>query len=514
MRCNLGDLLRRRADISPDLEAIVDLAADRRFTYRELNERINALAHALAAQGVQKGDRVALLMFNGIEFVDCLYAATKLGAVVVPLNWRLVADELSFILKDCGAETLVFGTEFAETVADIHGRGGDTNVKWWIETGDAGQQQPWADAYDALFEQGEAREPDISAFDDDLVLIMYTSGTTGLPKGAMHTHSTVFGSLWNVLSTVDLRERDRYLVVLPLFHVGALTPIISNLYSGASVLLMRQFDPAEMWAVIERERVNTTIAVPAMLNFMLSVPDFDKRDISSLRAVLSGASPVPKALIEKYVEYGIEIHQVYGLTESGGPGCYLGGGDAIPRAGSTGRGYLLTDVRVVDADGNDVAPGEPGQVLLRGDHNMVGYWNRPDATAETLRDGWLHTGDLAVMDEEGFVTIHDRIKDMVISGGENIYPAELENVLLQHPAVADVAVIGQPSETWGEVPFAVIVARDEPPREADILQFCDGKMARFKIPKGVAFVDEIPRNPTGKPLKRVLREQFPGPAPE
>ena len=515
MKHNIGDLLRRRATISPNLEAVVDLAAGQRFSYAELNAHVNAMCHALADAGVREGDRVALLMFNGIEFVESFYAAAKLGAVTVPLNWRLVADELAFILKDCGAGTLVYGSDFAEVAAAIQERGSDgTDVTTWIEAGDAGERQPWSLAYDGLRAGGKAAEPDSRGAGDDLAFIMYTSGTTGLPKGVMHSHATAFASLSNVLATIDMRESDRYLNALPLFHVGALTPLMSNLFCGSCVALMRQFDPVAMWDVIEAERITGTLAVPAMLNFMLAVPEIDSRDISSLRAILSGASPVPVALIERYFDIGIEIQQVYGLTESGGPGCFLGSSDALARAGSTGRGYLLTDVRVIDADGNDVPPGEPGQVLLRGDHNMVGYWNRPDATAEALRDGWLYTGDVAIRDEDGFITIHDRIKDVVISGGENVYPAEVENVLLQHPDISDVAVIGQESATWGECTFAVVVRTNDTLQESDVLAFCDGKMGRFKVPKAAAFVDEIPRNPTGKPLKRVLREQFPGPAPE
>ena len=515
MKTNLGDFFRRRAITSPNSEAIVDLAADRRFTYAEVNERINALCHALAARGVGKGDRVALLAYNSIEFVDSFYAVAKLGAVAVPLNWRLVADELSFILKDSGAGTMIFGAEFSDTVADLHDRGAEgTVITNWIEIGPAETCSVWALNYDDLVVGGDTSEPGLVAFGDDLMFIMYTSGTTGLPKGVMHTHNTVHNAFRNVLSTIELGPRDRYLIVLPLFHVGALMPIISCLYAGSCVVVMRQFDPAAMWDVIESERISSTLAVPAMLNFMLMVPDFEKRDRSALRYILSGASPVPVALIRKYQDIGIEIEQVYGMTETGGPGCHISGKDAITHAGSTGRGYLLTDVRVVDDKGQDVPPGEPGQILLRGAHNMIGYWNRPDATAETLQDGWLYTGDVAIMDAAGFVTIHDRIKDMVISGGENVYPAEIENVILQHEAVADVAVIGQPSEAWGESTFAVIVRKDDTVQEADILKYCRGKMASFKAPKGAVFIDEIPRNPTGKPLKRLLRDQFPGPAAE
>jgi acyl-CoA synthetase (AMP-forming)/AMP-acid ligase II len=515
MNTNLGDLFRRRAFVSPDAEAIVDLAADKRYSFSRINQRINKLCHALTGLGVKQGDRIAVLTYNSVEFVDSFYAAAKLGAVAVPLNWRLVADELSFILRDCSATTLIYGTEFAEIANDLQVRGAPgTSVANWIEVGPADTRQPWALNYDDLVADCPASEPDLTGSDDDLMFIMYTSGTTGSPKGVMHSHRTICAASHNVLSTIDLGQRDRYLIVLPLFHVGALTPLLSCLYGGSSVTLMRQFDPAAMWQVMAKERISSTLAVPAMLNFMLMVPDFQNHDLSALRYILSGASPVPVALIQKYQALGIDIEQVYGMTETGGPGCYIGGKDAVERAGSTGRGYMLTEVRVADSEGRDVPPGEPGEILLRGDHNMVGYWNRPEATAETLRGGWLHTGDMAIMDKDGFVTIHDRIKDMVISGGENVYPAEIENIILQHDGVADVAVIGQSSEAWGESTFAVVVRSDENTTAADIQRFCDGKMASFKAPKGVAFVDEIPRNPTGKPLKRLLRDQFPGPAPE
>ena len=508
MNKNLGELFRRRAYISPDVEAIVDLAAGQRFSYAELNQRINALAHSLAARGVKRGDHVAMLLFNAIEFVDTFYAAAKLGAVAVPLNWRLVADELAFILKDCGATSLIYGVEFIDAVADLHDRGGAaTDITNWIEVGPADKRQVWADPYDSLISEGDTAEPDCPSDNDDLMFIMYTSGTTGLPKGVMHTHNTIFGAQNNVLTTMDLGPRDRYLIVLPLFHVGALTPIISAMHCGTSVVLMRQFDPVAMWDVIEKERIATTLAVPAMLNFMLTVPDFDKRDLSALRNILSGASPVPATLIEKYKAYGIEIEQVYGMTETGGPGCYIGGKDAIERAGSTGRGYMMTDVRVVDDDLNDVPPGEPGQILLRGDHNMIGYWNRPDATAETLRDGWLLTGDVAIMDVDGFVTIHDRIKDMVISGGTNIYPREVEEILLRHELVAEVSVIGRPDPEWGEVLIAYVVPARAGEEEPGVLDaFCLEHMARFKRPKAYKFVAELPKNNYGKVLKTTLRE--------
>lgn len=514
MHSDLGGTLRRRAWLSPKAEAAVDIASGRRMTFEAFNSRVNEVAHALSEIGIVKGDRVALLAYNGMEFIECLYAIAKLGATFVPLNWRLTAPELAFILGNCGARMLIFGTEFGEAAEEIHNTNGAPDVAIWIEAGNQGTRGSWALDYANTLRHTEKCEPGVSVQGSDPVLIMYTSGTTGLPKGAVHTHNTMTAAMENVLLTIDSTSKDRYLLALPLFHVGALMPLLSLLCKGVAMVLMRQFDPAEMWRQIETERITLTLAVPAMLNFMLKAPNFEEADYSTLASVLSGASPVPVALIETYHRLGIEIHQVYGMTETGGPGCYIGGADAVERAGSTGRGYLLTDIRVVDEEGRDVPAGTPGQVLVRGDHNMIGYWNNPQATAETLRDGWLHTGDIAIQDEEGFVTIHDRLKDMIISGGENVYPAEIENVLLSHADVADVAVIGQPSETWGECALAVVVSAGNGSDEADILDYCNGKLARFKQPKAVAFVEEIPRNPTGKPLKRILREQFPGPAPE
>ncbi len=511
---NIGLYLGKRAHMNPNVEAVVDVATERRFTFREVDERANAIANALLAKGIKKGDRVAILMMNGIEFYESFMGLAKIGAVSVPVNWRLVADELTYILQDAGAVGLIYGSEFGELVADIHGRGDDTDITLWLETSQGAARQLFADDYDEVLASGSTEAPEITAGDDDDVYIMYSSGTTGLPKGAQHTHNTVTWALITANATFDMRPKDRFSIALPMYHVGALLPATLTAYTGSTAVLMREFNPKLMWDLIESERINSTLAVPAMLNFMLMVPDYDKIDLSSLRMIMSGASPVPVSLMETYRDMGIEIHQLYGLTESGGPGTIISPDDAMERIGSAGKGYFHTSIRVVNEAGEDVAPGEPGELLVKGAHIMKGYWNNPEATAETIRDGWLYSGDIALCDGDGFITIHDRVKDMVISGGENVYPAELENVIMGCPGVGDVAVIGQPSERWGESPLAVVVRKDEDLTEADVLKHCDGKLARFKQPKGAVFVDEIPRNPTGKPLKRVLREQFPGPARE
>ncbi|MFV0309251.1 MAG: long-chain-fatty-acid--CoA ligase [Desertimonas sp.] len=504
---NIGHFVTKRATLNPHLEALVDVASGRRLSFAELNAGVNRCANALTERGVKRGDRVALLMMNSIEFEEAFFAIAKLGAVIVPLNWRLVADELAFILDDAGATVLIADTDFAAVVEDLHGRGDATKVTTWITVG--GDTPDWAADFASLLGAAPTTEIDVANDVDDLLYIMYTSGTTGLPKGVMHSHRTALWAILTVDATADMHFADRYLVALPLFHVGALTPAVAACYAGVTQIVMRSFDPTQTWRVISDERVTTGLLVPAMLQFMLQTRDAaGDIEFDQLRWVMSGASPVPVNLIKAYDGLGIEIHQVYGLTESCGPACLISPDEAIARAGSTGKEFFHTEVRIVDEDGNDVPPGEPGELICRGEHNMVGYWNRPEATAEAIRDGWLHTGDVAVMDADGFVYINDRLKDMIISGGENVYPAEIENVIVGHERVADVAVIGEPSERWGESPLAVVVRADDALTEAEVLEYCQGKLARYKLPRRAVFVDEIPRNPTGKPLKRVLRDEL------
>lgn len=512
MQNNIGSLVTKRAELTPNKEAYVDTATGLRLTFSQLNERVNRVANALGQMGIGKGDRVAILQMNSIEFVEAFFATAKLGAIVVPLNWRLVADELEFILKDSGSVVLLFGSEFNALVSDLAGRGDAVDVRHWLFSGPADQQPEFALDYAGTRDAASDSEPALGGAEEDELYIMYTSGTTGLPKGVVHTHNTAMWASITGTATISFREDDRYLLSLPLFHVGALNPLTNAVYTGITCVVMRAFDPVQTWELIQSEKITTLLAVPAMLNFMLQVLEQGKYDYSSVRWCMSGAAPVPKTMIETYAKLGIDILQVYGLTETCGPACLISADDAIVKAGSTGKAFFHTSVRIVDEDMNDVGANEPGEVLVAGKHIMKEYWNRPDATRETLVDGWLRTGDVAEFDDEGYVYIRDRVKDMIISGGENIYPAEIENVLLSHEQITDAAVIGQPSEKWGESPFAVIVSKREGLTAEDVVAFCKGKVAPFKIPKGAGFVDEIPRNPTGKILKRVLREQFPGPA--
>ncbi len=511
MKNNIGLFLSKRALLNPNREAYVDGNSTLRLSFEALNRRCNQVANTLLNLGLKKGDRVGIMMMNSAEFVESYFAIAKIGGIVVPLNWRLVPDELEFILKDSGTRFLLFGDEFVDAAADIHSRGDKTAIEVWLQVTETGEAH-FAKNYLQLRNGESDVEPEIGAQEDDLLYIMYTSGTTGLPKGVVHTHNTCFWAIATICNTSDMRDGDIFLSPLPLFHVGALTPVTLAVYRGMTSLVMREFDPLRAWQLLEEEKVNTGLLVPAMLNFMLQVPGCEKFDCKHLRWILSGASPLPVNLIKSFDEMGIEIHQIYGLTETCGPACVIDAENSIRKIGSTGRAFFHTNVKVVSDDGTECAPGEQGEVWVKGPHIMTEYWNRPEDTAETLVDGWLRSGDVAVTDDEGFIYIQDRIKDMIISGGENVYPAEIENVILAHPEVAEVEVIGQPSERWGESPFAVIVRKDKQLTEADVLKYCNGKLARFKLPQGVSFVSEIPRNPSGKVLKRLLREDFPGPA--
>lgn len=512
MKNNIGLWLAKRSLLSPNREAYVDGNTGVRLTYAALNERCNRIANAFVLDGIEKGERVGLLLMNSAEFMEAYFALGKIGAVVVPLNWRLVADELEFILKDSGTTRLIFSEEFIETVAELHSRGERTDIRQWLQVEGTEDVVYFADGYAGFRDTADDTEPEIGAVGDDMLYIMYTSGTTGLPKGVVHTHETSAWGALTIAGTTYYQESDRFLSPLPMFHVGALTPLTVNVYRGITSVVMRSFDPVRAWELVDLEKVTTGLCVPAMLNFMLQVPNLERYDFSQWRWCLSGAAPVPESLIEAYADLGIEIHQVYGLTESCGPACLIDAENALKRIGSTGKAFFHTDIAIVRPDGSPCASEEAGEVLVRGEHIMREYWNRPEATAETIVDGWLHTGDVARMDSEGFVYIQDRIKDMIISGGENVYPAEIENLLQTHDDISEAAIIGQPSETWGESPFAIIVRTDKELTQTDVLEFCTGKLAGFKMPKGVVFVDEIPRNPSGKILKRVLRDQFPGPA--
>jgi acyl-CoA synthetase (AMP-forming)/AMP-acid ligase II len=515
MHINIGGLLAKRAQLSPKLEGLYDVANNLRLSYAQFNARVDQTANMISALGLKKGDRVALLLMNSIEFAESFLACAKLGLVVVPLNWRLVPDELEFILKDSGSTVLIFGGEFTANVDELYARGPKTDISKWLYVGPDGNCPKYARSFSELTKAAPATPVNITAGEDDTLYIMYTSGTTGLPKGVVHTHNTSFWAIATLSATADMRLYDRFLLTLPMFHVGALLPLMVCIYNGLSCVMQRAFDPAITWKLIEGEKINVAMLVPAMVNFMLQVPEIETVDASSLRFFLCGAAPVPDHLVLSYDKRNIPVLQIYGLTETCGPVAVVSLDDYRDKVGSTGKAFMHTDVRIINVEtGQDMPVDVPGELITRSKHNMIAYWNREKATLETLRDGWLYTGDIARMDADGYVFIADRSKDMIISGGENVYPAEVEGVLLTHPKIREVAVIGQASAKWGESPLAVVVKADPSLTEAEVLGYANGKLSRFKLPKAVVFIDEIPRNPSGKVLKRVLREQFPDDAPE
>jgi acyl-CoA synthetase (AMP-forming)/AMP-acid ligase II len=505
---NSGQTLTERAKISGDREAIVDVATGARFTYRELNSRTNQLANTLLTSGIAPGERVACLMSNQPHFLEAYFACAKAGFVFVALNWRLSVPELSYQLLDSGATAVIYGADQAALVHPLQEQ--FPGVRWLLA--DTGE---FADTVS----RASTAEPPIGATDGDPLYMMYTSGTTGRPKGAVMSHGANLAWLASMLATSDLRLGERTVIVAPLFHIAGLGLAMSAVYRGMTCVLCKAFDPGLMWDVIESERITGFFAVPAMLAIMYQHPKRAQVARPDLRWVLCGAAPVPVNLIEAYLGMGIEVLQVYGLTETHGGICLISAEHAQHKVGSTGQPYYGIDVRVVDKAGEPVPPGMPGEVITRGPHLISGYWNLPDATRESIRDGWFYTGDIAEVDEDGFIYIKDRSKDMIISGGENVYPAEVEDVLGSHPGVREAGVIGQPSAKWGESVCAVIVRGDGWKGDDAVLadelrELAKTRLAKFKQPRVFEFIDALPRNPSGKILKRMLRDRFPGPAPD
>ncbi|MDG1944051.1 MAG: o-succinylbenzoate--CoA ligase [Halioglobus sp.] len=515
MKINIGQFLTKRAEICPHREAIVEFERDRRFSFIQLNARANRIANGLLDQGIRPGDRVATLLKNSVEFVETYFAVAKIGAVMVPVNWRLVAEEIAYIFQDSGTQALVYDSDFDDAVGALHQ--GKSDVTLWLrrENSDGGTPQ-WALDYDQFAAASSPEEPPIGAWDHDNLFIMYTSGTTGRPKGVVHSHDGMLWSQLTSMSTSDMRDGDRWLLALPMFHVGCLSPTSLLVHRGGTGVIMRELDVGAMFRCIDQEKVTIFMAVPALLQFMLVTPEREQCDISSVRWIATGAAPVPVSLLHEYEALGISIFQAYGLTESCGPGTLLLPEDGEAKVGSCGRPQMHTNIKIIDDQGNTIEMGseQPGELLVGGRHLMKEYWNNPEATAEALRDGWLHTGDICTWDSEGFVTVCDRMKDMIISGGENIYPAEVENALAASPEVQEAAVIGVASKKWGETPLALIVsAPGASPTAESLKAYCQEHLAGYKVPQLYEIVEALPRNPSGKLLKPELRKQFPGPAP-
>jgi acyl-CoA synthetase (AMP-forming)/AMP-acid ligase II len=507
----LHDTFDYSARENPGVEFAIQGA--RSLFYRDAQALANRMANALVARGLAPGDRVALLSKNSIEHALWYYACSKAGVVTVPLNYRLAPPEWSYILNDSGAK-LVFAQD-ALAAALAPARGGLAAVKHWIALG---ADVPGWERFEAFHAGQPANAPAYHAAPGDDVYQMYTSGTTGRPKGAVLTHHAVMSQLHQGAIAFRSSPGERALVVAPLYHAAAAVTSFVTVQAGGTLYIQEDFAPAEVVRALSEERISVALLVPAMIQFCLvAVPDVAKRRYETLRLVIYGASPIAEQTLARAIEvFDCDFLQGYGMTETTAAATYLMPADhRRALAGekrlllSAGRPLLGTEIRIVGEGGRVLPNGEIGEIAVRGPQLMRGYWNLPEASAEALRDGWMHTGDAGVLDDEGFLFVQDRTKDMIVSGGENVYPREVEDVLFQHPAVADAAVIGVPDAKWGEAVKAIVVVKAGQSAAAEeLMAFCEGKLAGYKRPRSVDFVEALPRNPSGKVLKKDLREKY------
>ena len=501
----LGSWPRRRARMTPQRRALV--VAGRETTYAELDRRVTRLAHGLAGRGVARGDRVAYVGLNSAEFVECLFATARLGAVFLPLNTRLAPPETAFVLEDADPRLLLVAPGFDELASapEIAELGIETLRVAAPEDGGTDDLQA-----------GDETPLDEPVTLADLAMVQYTSGTSGRPKGVMLSHGNLVWNVYNLLVDVDVRSDEVALVTAPLFHTAALNQVLlPTLLKGGTCLVEARFDPDRALDLIERERVTLLFGVTSMYLALSRSPRWEQTDLGSLRSALSGGAPLPESLLRTWSDRGTAIVQGYGLTEASPGVTMLRAADAERRLGSAGTSCFFTDVRVVGPDLADVGPGGTGEVLVSGPNVSAGYWRNDEATATAFVDtSWLRTGDLARVDDDGYLTIVDRLKDMFISGGENVYPAEVEQAIHSHPAVAECAVIGVPDERWGEVGRAVVVPRDGAAVEPEeLLAHLETRLARYKIPRSVVVIDELPHNAAGKLQKSAVRAAFGRPDP-
>ncbi len=475
--------LDRLADLWPNRTAIVDPDYDTRYSYDDLRRRALDVAARLAASGIGRGHRVAVLMPSTVEMLDLLFACGRLGAILVPLNWRLNPRELAAMIQDTDPALLLLHGEYTELAAIA---GSSTPVMVFEEFMKAEPVR--------ILPPAETRM-------DDPWLILFTGGTTGTPKGAVLTHGSI---IWNAINTVvswGLSERDIAPSFTPMFHTGGFNVFtLPLLMLGGTVILPARFDPAQALEILQREKPTLLFMVPTMFGLVAEQQGFDDADLSSLRWAISGGAPLPEAIYRRWEPKVRVFKQGYGLTEVGPNNFATSDEDALRRTRMTvGKLTVFAQARIVDEEGHDVPEGTPGELLLAGPHMCAGYWNRPEATAEAIRDGWFHTGDIAMRDEDGFYSIVDRKKDMIITGGENVYPSEIEAVLYSHPAIREVAVVGVPDATWGETVCAVVslrAGRDVTPEE--LREYVRAHVARYKSPKRVIIVDDLPKNAAGK----------------
>jgi fatty-acyl-CoA synthase len=520
-----ADLMTNRARLTPEREALLVLPGGKRYTYAELNARANRLANWMRALGVEKGDRVSILAHNGIEYIDLFYGLARIGAILAPLNWRLAARELVYIVNDCQPKVLLCGPEFTSVLAEMRP---EIDVARYIGVEGAKLQtsevskasEVWDyDAGLAAASEAEPTRPPLDA--DDTYAILYTSGTTGRPKGAMIPHRQILYNCLNTTASWGLTENDISPVFTPLFHAGGLFAFMTPLfYIGGRIVLFRAFDLDAIFHTILDEKCTVVLGVPTIFRMFINHPGFPEADFRHVRFFINGGAALPVDLAHDWLAAkGGVFRQGYGLTEVGANCFSMTDEESVPKLGSVGKPIFHSKMRLMNPDtGQDVGVGQEGELRIWGPHVCTGYWRNPEASAEVLWydpvDGsgpWFCTGDMARMDKDGFYYIIGRYKDMIKSGGENIYAAEVEAVFREHPAVADAALIGKPHETWGEVGLMIVVLKEgQAAIEDELKAFCGEHLARFKIPKQVVFAKELPYSSYGKVIKAELQKTYVG----
>ena len=509
---NIGTIPAKTARLDPSREALIDIPNNRRVSYGDLDERVRRLANALVGSlGLCKGERVGILSRNCIEYMEIYYACARCGLIAQPLNWRLGIEEMARILNDGDPSVVITAAEYADTAVALKDQ---VTAKHWLEFGPGSD-----DSYEKLVLTASDDEPALSSEvgDDDPVLILYTGGTTGLSKGALHTHKSLYMGMLNQTVAERIVPSDVYMLTGQMFHIPV--ALAMNYMAHGCPLVLINFEAKLALDVIEHERVSAFLGITTMLNWMMAVENFDSYDLSSLRNIQYGGGPMPRQVVAEALDrFPCTIIQGYGQTE-GMTMSFLSqedhvaalAGDHPERLGSCGREGFVTSIKLVDPEGKTVPRdgATPGEILVRSEANMVGYWRRPDLTAETIRDGWMWTGDIATWDEDGYIFIVDRAKDMIISGGENIYSTQVEAAIHQHPAVLESAVFGIPDNEWGEAVKAVVVLKPGmQATEQEIIEAAAQHLASYQKPKSVDFVESLPKAPTGKILKRELRDPY------
>ena len=514
----LTQTLRKAVKFFPDKKAIV--CGKRRWSYREFDERVHRLSRTLTDGGIRKDDKVALLLPNCHYFLESYYGVTQIGAVSVPMNYRLSPQDIAFILEDSESKILIADPMFDKQVAPIRNQIRGVRILW------TGEEKVSRGSQDSSYEVGlekaaPARMDAVSLSEEDVAQIYYTSGTTGRPKGVMLSHKNVSVHALGTIAELHLTDRDVWVHVAPLFHLADAWATWAITWAGGTHVLVREFDPRVVFETIQNEKVTITNLIPTMLNLMVKHPDVGSYDYRSLRVLLSGGSPIAPEVVRRIVEtFKCDYIQTYGMTETS-PYLTLSilkdhlkalpYEDQLRFKAKTGREFIGVELRVVNDRGEEVQKDEKevGEIIVKGDIVTRGYWKLPEETRKGIKEGWLYTGDLAVMDEEGYVTIVDRKKDMILTGGENVYSTEVENVLYMHPAILECAVVGVPDEKWGEVVRGVVVLRPgHQATEQEIVEFCKDHMAHYKAPKSIDFMDALPRTGSGKIHKKNLRDRY------